>query len=263
MVIAVVRNKAKESSLKAAKMVEAEVTKPETLSGIMDGVDVVISAVGITRQRDGLTYQDVDYQANMNLLQEAIAAKVPRFCYIHVLKGAEMAHLPSIKAKQDFATALEEAQTCGSIEKATVISPCGFFSDMKDFLDMAKGGRAWLFGDGSHKINPIHGEDLAYATAEAIAQEQSKLAIGGPDILTQTELAKLAFEALHKPPKISYVWDSIRIRLIQLLPWITPLTVYGPAQFFLTAMGMDMVGECHGTHHLRDHFAQLVRDEKE
>lgn len=262
-VIAVVRNKAKASSLNADTLIEAEVTKPETLSRIMDGVDVVISAVGITRQRDGVTYQDVDYQANMNLLKEAMAAKVPHFCYIHVLHGTEMAHLPAIQAKQDFVNHLEQAQTKGDIQKTTVVSPCGFFSDMKDFLDMAKGGRAWLFGNGSLRINPIHGEDLAHATAEAIAQAQSKLDIGGPDILSQTELAELAFAALNRPPKITYVWDKIRIRLIQILPWIAPLKIYGPAQFFLTAMGMDMVGECHGKHHLKDHFAQIVRDEKE
>jgi uncharacterized protein YbjT (DUF2867 family) len=32
-----------------------EVTKPETLSGLMDGVDFVFSSIGISRQRDGLT----------------------------------------------------------------------------------------------------------------------------------------------------------------------------------------------------------------
>lgn len=47
---------------------QAEVTKPETLRDICKGIDTVISTVGITRQKDGLTYMDVDYQANMNLL---------------------------------------------------------------------------------------------------------------------------------------------------------------------------------------------------
>ena len=35
---------------------EAEVTKTETLNGICDGVDYVISSIGITRQKDGLKY---------------------------------------------------------------------------------------------------------------------------------------------------------------------------------------------------------------
>ena len=39
---------------------------------------------------------------------------------------------------------------------------------------------------------------------------------------------------------------------------ITPRKVHGPVQFFLTAFGMDMVGERHGTRHLADFFAQEV-----
>ena len=41
------------------------------LKGCRSGIDTVISTLGITRQKDGLTYLDVDYQANLNLLNEA------------------------------------------------------------------------------------------------------------------------------------------------------------------------------------------------
>jgi uncharacterized protein YbjT (DUF2867 family) len=39
-----------------------EITKPETLSALMDGIDLVFSSVGISRQRDRLTFEQVDYQ---------------------------------------------------------------------------------------------------------------------------------------------------------------------------------------------------------
>ena len=277
-------NNKKQANL---KLIQAQVTDPESLKDVMriptsattddeleatatagnnngSVVDLVISSVGITRQRDGLTYQQVDYQANMNLLQEAIQSKVPHFAYIHVLKGETMAHLPAIRAKQDFVEELQLASNNGSIQKHTVICPCGFFSDMKDFLDMAKNGRAYLFGDGQHTINPIHGKDLAKATAVAIEQGKNQVDIGGPDVFTQTQLATLAFEALgpNKAPQITCLWDRLRTLLISILPWITPVTIYGPAQFFLFAMGQDMVGECHGECHLQDYFAEVVREEQ-
>jgi uncharacterized protein YbjT (DUF2867 family) len=258
-VVALVRNKAKAPQ-DATEVVQAEVTKPETLKGVMDNADLVISSVGITRQRDGLTYRDVDYQANVNILEEAIRAKVPQFAYIHVLNGESMAHLPAIKAKQDFVELLKKEAQGKGIQKATVIAPCGFFSDMKDFLDMAKSGRAYLFGDGSHTINPIHGKDLAKATAEAIDAGVDRLDVGGPDVFTQKELAELAFDVLQKPAKVSFFWDFIRTGLIRILPWISPLHIYGPAQFFLTAVGDDMVGDCRGEHHLNDYFAQVVKE---
>lgn len=48
-----------------------QATEPDSIKKITKDVDAVISAVGITRQKDGLTYMDVDYQANVNLLNEA------------------------------------------------------------------------------------------------------------------------------------------------------------------------------------------------
>ena len=57
---------------------EAEITNRQSLSRCCDTMDVVISAVGITRQKDGLSYMDVDYQANVNLLEEARSAGVQK-----------------------------------------------------------------------------------------------------------------------------------------------------------------------------------------
>jgi len=48
-----------------------EITKPETINGICENIDWVFTSIGITRQKDGLTYMDVDYQGNSNLLAEA------------------------------------------------------------------------------------------------------------------------------------------------------------------------------------------------
>ncbi len=55
-----------------------EVTKPETLEGLMEGVDVVFSSIGISRQRDGLTFEQVDHQANRLLIDLAKQADVEK-----------------------------------------------------------------------------------------------------------------------------------------------------------------------------------------
>jgi uncharacterized protein YbjT (DUF2867 family) len=235
-----------------AELVHAEATRPETLTGCMEGVDLVISALGITRQTDGLTYRDVDYQANVNLLEEALRAGVDRFAYIHVLNADRMAHVPLVAAKSGFVERL-----LASPVASTVIAPSGYFSDMGDFLSMAQAGRAWLFGDGQHRLNPIHGADLATATAEAIAAGRDWLDVGGPEVFTHEALARLAFAALDRPARITRLPDALRRAALCLLPWVTPARIHGPAQFFLTAMGGDMVGECHGTKRLADHFLTL------
>jgi uncharacterized protein YbjT (DUF2867 family) len=128
---------------------------------------------------------------------------------------------------------------------------------MADFFQMAKSGRVWLFGDGALRMNPIDGADLAVAIADAIEQKRKWLDIGGPDILSQHELAEMAFDTLGKRPKITTLPDVLRRIALRLLPWVTPSDIHGPAQMFLTAMGMDMVGSPMGTRRLADHFAKL------
>lgn len=248
-VIALVRDAETASPISADQLVQAQATDPATLSGLMTDVDLVVSCLGITRQRDGLGYWDVDYQANLNLLREAEQAGVGRFAYIHVLRANDMAHVPMVAAKSAFVEALRR-----SAIPATIIAPTGYFSDMGDFLKMAKSGRVWLFGDGSKRINPIHGADLAAASADAIDAGKAQLYVGGPDIFTQRELAQLAFDTLGTTPKISALPDTIRRIVLFFLPLVTPRRINGPARFFLNAIAFDMVGETHGTHHLKDHF---------
>ncbi|MGF1464945.1 MAG: NAD(P)H-binding protein [Sandaracinaceae bacterium] len=238
-----------------AEVVEAQATQPATLRGVMEGADLLVSSLGITRQRDGLTYREVDYRANVHLLEEAVRAGVSHVAYVHVLRAAEMAQVPLVAAKQAYVDRLRAASV-----SSTVICPSGFFSDMGDILEMARGGRVYLFGDGTPRLNPIHGADLACAAADAIDEGRELFEVGGPDVLTQNEVAEMAFRALGKPVKITHLPDWLRRATLAVLPWVTPRTVHGPARFFLSALAMDMVGECRGERHLADHFAAIAAE---
>ena len=52
-----------------------EATGPETLAGLCEDIDIVFSSIGLTRQKDGLTFQEVDYQGNKNILDQALRAR--------------------------------------------------------------------------------------------------------------------------------------------------------------------------------------------
>ena len=251
---ALVRDAHRAQGLDADDLIEAQATRPHTLAGSMDGVDLVVSALGITRQADGLGYQDVDYQANLNLLAEARRARVPRFAYVHVLNANRMAQVPLVAAKAAFVRALQQAAPDIA---STVIAPSGYFSDMADFLAMARSGRVWLFGAGDKRINPIHGADLAEAVADAVAEERAWLDVGGPDTYRHSELARLAFDAIGRPVRITRLPDWLRRAALVVLPRVSPRRIHGPAQFFLTAFGLDMVGEPHGRRRLAACFAEM------
>lgn len=230
-----------------------EITKPNTLKGVTNDIDWVITTIGITRQKDGLTYMDVDYQGNSNLLKEALANKVERFQYISAVNGDKLKHLKIFEAKEKFVNELETSKIDHSI-----IRPNGFFSDMGDFLKMAKGGRVYLFGHGNFKLNPIHGEDLAKVCVDSIQSGVKEETVGGMDILTQNELAELALRAWDKPIKISHLPDWMRRFTIWLFRTFTSSKKYGPIEFFLTAIADDNIANQYGNKKLEDFFKQEV-----
>ncbi len=251
----VVRNKQKvKVGNPNVEVVEAEVTKPETLKHLCLGVDVVISCVGITRQKDGLTYMDVDYQANVNLIKVAKASGVRKFIYISVLNGNKLRDLKICEAKEKLVDYLKASGL-----DYCIIRPNGFFSDMSDFLKMAKSGRVCLFGDGKLCLNPIHGEDLAKVCIDAINSKEKEINVGGPDILSQNAIAELAFKAYSKPVKVLHLPDWIRRMSLWVLRTCTNSKTYGPLEFFMTTMVMDMRSPQYGTHKLENFFNEQVR----
>ncbi|MFG6568614.1 MULTISPECIES: hypothetical protein [unclassified Sulfitobacter] len=128
---------------------------------------------------------------------------------------------------------------------------------MGGIFAMAGQGRVWLFGDGSQRLNPIDGADLAEAIADATDAGRGWAEIGGPDVMTQNGLALAAFAALGTEPRITHLPDILRRAARAVLP-ILPRRMSGPARFFLTALGMDMVAPRFGTRRLSDHFARLA-----
>ncbi|MFN3194213.1 MAG: SDR family oxidoreductase [Aureliella sp.] len=243
------------------EVVVAEATKPDSLAGICDGVDVVISALGITRQRDGLTYEAVDYAANMNVLNEALKARVQRFAYVHVLNADRMLHVPMVKAKARFAEELRQAPIA-----STIINPSGFYSDLGEVLKMAQSGRVYLFGNGNTRVSPISGRDMAEVCISAIDDRVDTIDVGGPETLTFHEVAQLAFKALSQPEKITHLplgLGKLAVRIAKLLGFGKTV---GAFEFFVAASGIDMDAPNFGEQTLERHFATMlepgVRDHK-
>jgi len=240
-----------ELGLAPQQVIEAEVTRPRTLVRICDGIDVVISTVGITRQKDGLTYQHVDFQGNLNLLQEAQRAGVQKFIYTSAINGDKMRHLKIFEAKEGFVDELKQSGL-----EYCVLRPNGFFSDMRDFLEMARRGRVYLFGHGQYRLNPIHGADLAEVVVDAISSPEREISVGGPDALTQNEIAALALDSWYKEVRITHLPDWTRRAFLKLMRTFTSSKTYGPLEFFLTAMARHNVAPCYGRQRLYEFFQQ-------
>ena len=226
-----------------------QITEPESLHGITKNIDLVFTTIGITRQKDGMTYMDVDYQGNSNLLKESLKDRVKSFQYISAMNGDKHRNLKIFEAKEKFVDELKDSKI-----NHCVLRPNGFFSDMKDFLNMARGGSVYLFGHGRFKLNPIHGEDLAKVCVDLMIEGVKEESVGGIDILSQNELAEMALKAWGNSIKIIHLPDWIRRFTIWLLRTFTSSKTYGPIEFFLTLMAEDNIANSYGNKRLANYF---------
>jgi uncharacterized protein YbjT (DUF2867 family) len=234
-----------------------EITKPETLAGIMDGIDLVFSSVGISRQRDGLTFEEVDYQCNKNLIDLADASGVKRFTYVSMQGAENIMDLAITQAHEKVVDAFKSSSL-----QYRIVRPCGYFSDMGVLYDMAKRGRVYLVGEGTNKMSPIHGRDLARVCVETSEGDELEVEAGGPDILTQREAAELAFDVAGNPPKITVIPMWLARGLVRFIALLS--TQFGDlADFIVTAGEIDGVGPPRGTITLRSYFEALHAGETE
>jgi nucleoside-diphosphate-sugar epimerase len=123
---------------------------------------------------------------------------------------------------------------------------------------MASRGRVYLFGDGEFKLNPIHGADLAEVCVRAIARNEKEIGIGGPDILTQNEIAELALSAMDKSINVVHLPDWIRRLILSGSRLLTDEDFHGPIEFFLTLIARDNIAERYGARRLHDYFDETA-----
>lgn len=228
-----------------------EITELETLGGLLEDIDCVFSSIGISRQRDGLTFEQVDYQCNKNLVDLAVAQGVQRFTYVSMQGAENLMHLAITQAHEKVVAAL-----AASGMDYRIVRPCGYFSDMGVLYDMAARGRSFLVGEGSNRMNPIHGADLARVCVEATQGQEREVEAGGPDTMTQREAAELAFDVVGKPARITVVPLWLARSLVKVIGLLS--TQFGDlAEFIVTAGEIDGVGPVRGEISLRSYFEML------
>lgn len=179
---------------------QVDVTRPEQLKGLCDGADAVIATVGLTRTSAEVTNYDIDYQGNLNLLNEAKRAGVKKFAYVSVLKADKAPKVPMLHAKY----LLEEALKASGIDYV-IFRPTGYFYDIaKVFKPMIEKGEVTLLGKKPVSANVIDTTDLADFMLLHLGDRNKTYDIGGTETYTYEEIARMFFAAAGKEPVIKH-----------------------------------------------------------
>jgi len=218
-----------------------DTSNPSSLAGLCDGADAVITTVGLTGASTTLSCYDVDYQGNLNLLQEAKRAGVRKFVYISVIACdlPEAEAVPMLHAKYLFEQALISSGIPYVIHR-----PTGYFYDIiKVFRPyVEKGEMQLLKGYGHVRANVVDCPDFAAFIAAHLEDNNALYEVGGKETYTYEEMAKLCFAAAGKPCKIKYapIW---LFGILANLPKIKKAGKHDIILFSKFTLSHDLVGK--------------------
>lgn len=216
-------------------------TKPETLEGLCDGAEVVITTMGLTGASTVVTSYDIDYQGNMNLYAECKKAGVKKFNYISVIScdepGAEK--VPMLHAKY-----MVEQEIKKESMDWVIYRPTGYFYDIakvfKPYID--KGEMQLLKGYGEVKANVVDCPDFAQFIVDHMCDTNVTYNVGGKETYTYIEMAKMCFDAAGKPMKIK--WAPIWLfGVLANLPKIKKAGKHDIILFSKWTLSHDLVGD--------------------
>ena len=175
-----------------------DVTKPETLKGLCDGADCVISTVGLTKTSAEVTNYQIDLDGNVNILNEAKAAGVKFFTYISVIKADKAPGVPMVHAKYLFEEELKNSGLTYCIHR-----PTGYFYDIvKVFRPMIEKGEVTLLGETAVHANVVSTEEFGAFIVEHLKDNNTVYNVGGKETYSYEEIANMCFEAAGKEPVI-------------------------------------------------------------
>ena len=174
--------------------VQIDVTKPETLKGVMNGAEAIISTVGLTGTSATITNYDIDLNGNLNLLKEAKEAGIKHFSYVSVIKADSDPSVPMLHAKALFEKELKNSGLTYVIHR-----PTGYFYDIaKVFMPMIEKGSVSLLGKEDAHANVIDTTDLAEFIVLHMNDVNATYDIGGKETYSYEEIATMFFEAAGK-----------------------------------------------------------------
>lgn len=176
----------------------------------------------IISSHGGKDAQAVDYRANIDLIDQAIANNVEHFVFISVL-GANRGYQDSatFKAKREV-----EKYLIGSGLNYTILRPSGFANNIIPLAERFRDtGIYFSIGDQQNRSSIVSTDDLAkivIASTQVEAAKNKMFAVGGPDILKREDIPRIFARLFNREPIVINppleLFDGLRVGIGLLNP---------------------------------------------
>lgn len=163
------------------------------------GIQYIVSAHGASETSGG-DAETIDYQANVELIEQAKAVGVQHFVFISVLgtdRGYEDA--PVFKAKREVEKYLQASGL-----NYTILRPSGFSSNLLPLAErFRQTGIYVLIGDPLSRTSIVSTDDLAQIAVESVSVAGARnqiLPVGGPEILKREDVPRILSRIFNREP---------------------------------------------------------------
>lgn len=182
------------------EIVQGDVADREGLKTLMRDVSTVIHLVAIALEKGGQTYEAVNYQGTVNVVDAAKAAGVPRFIYMSQ-NGADPNHFSRFLRSKGRA----QEYVASSGLQWTALRPSVIFGTQDEFFNsIARMVRLTPLvfpnvGGGTAQFQPVSVHDVAEATVRCVDNDDTigkAFPLGGPEVLTLKEIEQRILKAM-------------------------------------------------------------------
>lgn len=183
------------------EIVQGDVTDRSVWANLMRGVDAVVHTVAISMEKGGQTYEEVNYQGTINVVDASVDANVKRF--INISQNGADSSLPyrflASKGKAQEYVAMQDDLKWTAIRPSAIFGPQDEFFNTFARLVKLTPVVFPLIGGGKAQFQPVSIFDVAEATVRSIEDDDTihkELEIGGPEVLTLKEIEDRVIKAL-------------------------------------------------------------------
>ena len=165
----------------------ADVTDPDTLRGLFDGVDAVVHTVAIPTERHG-SFERINADGTRAVVHEAERAGVRKIVHLSAIGASPKSRYPFLRSKGQGQAAVE-----GSLVPHVVLRPSVLFGPGDDFFPRLGFSLRFpvvpLPDGGGARFQPLHVADLARAIRAALRGPiTGTFELGGPVAVTYRQM---------------------------------------------------------------------------
>lgn len=184
----------------AIEIAEADVTRPDTLGPALEGASAIVHTVAIAIEKGKGTYEAVNYQGTVNLVDQAESMGIRRF--INLSQQGARPDVPyRFLASKGKAQAYVEASSLDwtALRPSVIWGPTDEFANVFARLAPLSPCAYPIVGDGNAAFQPIWVGDVVTCVIGALddpATIGEELELGGPEVLTLGEIERRTLRAI-------------------------------------------------------------------